>query len=73
MREPFLAGLLSLVVPGVGQLYNGQVLAGVLWLLALVTIIPGFWIGTGGLLGLLCHVIAAGTAYSYAKNHPVRL
>ncbi|MGH9943165.1 MAG: hypothetical protein ACRD9R_12500 [Pyrinomonadaceae bacterium] len=72
MREPVLAGILSLIIPGVGQLYNGQVLAGVLWLVALVTIIPGFWIGTGGLLGLLSHVIAGYTAYNYAKAHPVR-
>lgn len=73
MREPFLAGLLSFIVPGTGQLYNGQILAGVLWLIALVTIIPGFWIGTGGILGLLCHIIAAWTAYSYAKLHRVRV
>src|SRR5918993_4735155 len=52
MRDPVLAGILSLIVPGVGHLYNGQFLAGALWLMALVTIIPGFWIGTGGILGL---------------------
>ena len=73
MREPMLAGSLSLIVPGVGQFYNGQILAGVIWILALVTIIPGFWLGTGGILGLLCHVIAAYTAYNYAKAHPVRV
>lgn len=73
MRDPILAGALSLIVPGVGQLYNGQVLAGVLWLLALVTIIPGFWIGTGGILGLLAHIISAYTAYNYAKEHRVRI
>lgn len=73
MREPVLAGALSLIVPGAGQLYNGQVLAGLLWLLALVTIIPGFWIGTGGVLGLLAHLIAAYTAYNYAKEHRVRI
>lgn len=72
MRNPTLAAVLSLVIPGVGQLYNGRILAGILWLIALVTIIPGFWIGTGGILGLTCHIIAAYTAYSYAKGHPVR-
>jgi hypothetical protein len=30
------------------------------------------WIGTGGLLGWVCHVIAAYTAYSYARDQPVR-
>jgi TM2 domain-containing membrane protein YozV len=69
MRDPFLAGLLSFIVPGVGQLYNGQILAGILWLI----FTPGFWIGTGGLLGWLCHVIAAWAAYSYASRHRVRV
>jgi TM2 domain-containing membrane protein YozV len=68
MRDPFLAGVLSLIVPGVGQLYNGRILAGILWLI----ITPGFWIGSGGTLGWICHVIAAWCAYSYAKDHPVR-
>lgn len=73
MRDPVLAGILSLILPGVGQLYNGQILAGVLWLIALVTIIPGFWLFTGGILGMLCHVVAAYTAYNYAKEHRVRI
>ncbi|HEV2765789.1 MAG TPA: hypothetical protein VGV38_22580 [Pyrinomonadaceae bacterium] len=72
MREPYIAAVLSLIVPGVGQFYNGQMLAGALWLVALVTIIPGFWLGTGGILGLLAHLIAAYTAYAYAKEHRVR-
>ncbi len=68
MRDPVLAGFLSLLIPGVGQLYNGQIFWGIIWLL----FTPGFWIGTGGLLGWLCHIIAAYLAYSYAKSHPVR-
>ena len=69
MRDPVLAGVLSFIVPGVGQLYNGRILAGILWLI----FTPGFWIGTGGTLGWVCHVVAAWTAYSYAKEHPVRV
>jgi TM2 domain-containing membrane protein YozV len=68
MRDPFTAGLLSFLIPGIGQLYNGRILAGILWLI----ITPGFWIGTGGTLGWICHIIAAYTAYSYAKDYPVR-
>ena len=30
MRDPVLAGVLSLIIPGVGQLYNGRILAGTL-------------------------------------------
>ncbi len=69
MRDPVLAGILSFIVPGVGQLYNGRILAGILWLI----FTPGFWIGTGGTLGWICHIISAWTAYSYAKDNPVRV
>jgi TM2 domain-containing membrane protein YozV len=68
MRNPALAAVLSAIIPGVGQLYNGRILAGVLWLI----ITPGLWIGSGGTLGWICHVIAAYTAYSYARDNPVR-
>ena len=68
MRDPGLATVLSLLIPGVGQLYNGRILRGILWLI----ITPGFWLGTGGLLGWVCHLISAYTAYKYAREHPVR-
>jgi len=68
MRNPALAAVLSAIIPGVGQLYNGRILAGILWLI----ITPGFWIGSGGTLGWICHVIAAYTAYSFARDNPVR-
>jgi TM2 domain-containing membrane protein YozV len=62
LRNPGLAAVLSLVIPGVGQIYNGDFLRGIFWLI----ITPGFWIGTGGLLGWVCHVIAAYTAHRRA-------
>ena len=68
MRDPSLAGILSLLIPGIGQLYNGKILRGLFWLI----ITPGFWIGSGGTLGWVCHIISAWTAYSYAKGHRVR-
>jgi TM2 domain-containing membrane protein YozV len=68
MREPWIAGLLSLLVPGVGQIYNGRILIGVIWL-----ILTGVsWIGSAGLLGWVAHLIAAWCAYSYAKDNPIR-
>ena len=68
MSDPGLAAVLSLFIPGVGQFYNGRILPGLLWLI----ITPGRGIGTGGLLGWVCHVIAAYTAYAYARDHRVR-
>jgi TM2 domain-containing membrane protein YozV len=69
MTKPQTAGILSLIVPGIGQIYNGKILRGVFWLI----ITPGLWIGTGGLLGWVCHLIAAYTAYSYATKQKYAL
>jgi TM2 domain-containing membrane protein YozV len=62
-RSPGVACVLSLAIPGVGQFYNGDFLRGLFWLI----ITPGLWIGTGGLLGWVCHLIASMTAYSRAN------
>ncbi len=68
MRDPFLAGILSLLIPGVGQIYNGRVVIGIIWL-----IVTGVsWIGSVGILGWIIHLVSAWCAYSYAKDHPVR-
>lgn len=68
-KDPGLAAVLSLVVPGVGQIYNGDLLRGIFWLI----VTPGFWIGTGGLFGWICHLIAAWTAHRRAHWHNRRL
>jgi TM2 domain-containing membrane protein YozV len=68
MRDPIAAGLLSLIIPGVGQIYNGTWIRGIFWLI----VTPGLWIGSGGLLGWICHLIAAYTAYRYAERNPYR-
>lgn len=54
------------MLPGLGQIYNGQIWRAVFWFI----VTPGLWIGTGGLLGWVCHVISATGAYRYAKRHP---
>jgi len=66
VRNPGVAAVLSAVIPGLGQIYNGQILWAIVWFI----ITPGLWIGSGGLLGWICHIIAAYLAYSYAKKHP---
>ena len=32
MRDPLLAGILSLLIPGIGQMYNGRIIIGIIWL-----------------------------------------
>ena len=63
-NKPGVAAVLSLIIPGVGQFYNGTFWRGIFWLI----ITPGLWIGSGGLLGWICDVISAVTAYNHAKR-----
>lgn len=71
MTSPGTASVLSLIIPGVGQFYNGDFLRGLFWLI----VTPGLWIGSGGTLGWICHIIAAMTAYHRAtvKNRLLRV
>lgn len=68
MRNPGTAAVLSLLIPGVGQLYNGKLWRALFWFI----ITPGLWIGSGGLLGWICHIISAITAHNYARDNPHR-
>ncbi len=65
MSQPGIAAVLSLIIPGVGQIYNGDFLRGIFWLI----ITPGFWIGTGGLFGWPFHLVAAYTAYYRGQKY----
>ncbi|HEX8274297.1 MAG TPA: DUF5683 domain-containing protein [Longimicrobiaceae bacterium] len=65
MKDPGTAAVLSFIVPGLGQIYNGKFWRALFWLV----ITPGFWLGSGGTLGWVCHVIAAWTAYTWARDH----
>lgn len=58
------AAVLSLLIPGVGQIYNGAFLRGVFWLI----ITPGFWFWSAGWFGWACHLVSAYTAYRYAEK-----
>ena len=63
MTTPGVAAVLSLLIPGVGQFYNGDFLRGVFWLI----VTPGLWIGSGGTLGWIFHLISAVTAHRRAQ------
>ena len=62
IKDPGLAAVLSFVIPGLGQVYNGQIgvgiIAGILCLLLYLTII----------FGLLMHIFLIYDAYSRATR-----
>ena len=56
--HPGVAAVLSLVIPGAGQMYKGQVVGGLLWLVAttvgyMLLVVPGL------ILHLVCILSAA--------------
>ncbi len=72
MRSPILAAILSLILSGLGQIYNGQILKGVVFIVAqlinaaLTTVLIG-WILLP-LVGLWAMI----DAYSVAKRNNAR-
>ena len=64
LPSPGVAAVLSFFIPGLGQFYNGKFLRGIFWLI----VTPGLWIFSAGILGWICHLLSAYTAYSYAKD-----
>lgn len=72
MRNPVLAGILSFLIPGLGQMYNGRIAIGIIWLVAALIFSGALWIGSVGILGVAFHAVAGWCAYSFAKDNPVR-
>ncbi len=65
--SPAAAAVLSMIVPGAGQLYAGRPLAGITWF-ALVTMGYLLLIVPGVLLHILCVAAAAGAAYHWRPS-----
>ena len=63
-KDPRAAAILSFIVPGIGQFYAGRWGWGLFWLI----FPPGFWIGTGGFFGWVCHILAAIQAHGQAER-----
>lgn len=63
-KSPGVAAVLSAVLPGLGQIYNGRFIWAIIWFL----VTPGLWIGSGGFLGWICHVLAAIQAWAQARK-----
>lgn len=67
--NPLIAGVLSVVIPGLGQLYKGQLIRAVLWFC---------FVGLGYFLlvvpGIILHVLCvAGAALGSAGTDRIRL
>mgnify|MGYP005862064849 CR=1 FL=1 len=65
--SPGIAALLSLIIPGGGQMYKGQVIGGLVWFIAVLVgyfifIVPGL------LLHLICIISAARKEYIPVKT-----
>ena len=58
-----LAAIMSLILPGVGQIYTGRFF----WALFFFIFTPGFWLGSGGLLGWIFHIWSAWHAWRSAE------
>ncbi len=61
--QPGIAAVLSVLVPGLGQVYSGRLLAGALWFLGTglaywAILVPGF----------LVHAVCVWSAYQSAKD-----
>ena len=64
LPNPGVSAVLSFFIPGVGQIYNGAFLRGIFWFI----VTPGLWLFSAGTLGWIFHIVAAYTAYSYARR-----
>ena len=54
-RNPVLAGVLSIFLPGLGQIYGGDVFSGLVFLV----LGTSCWCFSGGTMGWVFHIIAA--------------
>jgi TM2 domain-containing membrane protein YozV len=61
--QPGVGAVLSFILPGMGQLYAGRFLWAIFWFV----ITPGLWVGSGGLLGWICHLCSAVQAHNQLK------
>jgi hypothetical protein len=65
MNQPGIAAVLSFLIPGLGQIYNGDFLRAIFWFI----VAGAVWFLSAGLLGWVCHLAAAYTAYRRGKMH----
>lgn len=67
-RNPIIAVILSLILPGLGHMYKGQVGAGLSWLLAYVLAVIWYFAGGGTILGVITIGLVLACAISVARR-----
>jgi len=72
MRNPIIAAVLSLIVAGVGQIYNGQILKGVLFIVAQIINGALLYVAIGFVTMPLVGLWAVIDAYLVAKRNNER-
>ena len=68
MRNPIIAAVLSLIVAGLGQIYNGQILKGVLFIVAQIINGALLYVAIGFITMPLVGLWAVIDAYLVAKR-----
>ncbi len=72
MRNPIIAAVLSLIVAGLGQIYNGQILKGVLFIVAQIINGALLYVVIGFITMPLVGLWAVIDAYLVAKRNNER-
>ena len=67
-KNPILAVILSLILPGLGHIYKGQAGAGLSWLLAYVLAVIWYFAGGGMILGLITIGLVIACAISVLRK-----
>ncbi len=72
MRNPIIAAVLSLIVAGLGQIYNGQITKGVLFIVAQIINGALLYVAIGFVTMPLVGLLAVIDAYLVAKRNNER-
>jgi TM2 domain-containing membrane protein YozV len=68
MSRAGIAAVLSFLIPGLGQLYNGDFFRGLLWFGIAIVFHITLFVTTMGIASLLYHLVCAWAAYSRAES-----